>query len=103
MYYVYIISNTLFYWGISDITTYGVSVQAMNWNSVPEKIKKKIDKTTTKIANKISKTKRVKVRIKTKVWFMIMRMMQKNDMGSSKAEKVYWEQNGWFGKERPWK
>ena len=34
---------------------------------------------------------------------MIMRMMQKSGMGSSPVEKQYWEENGWLGKQRPWK
>lgn len=75
----------------------------MNWDAVSEKKKMKIEKDTTRIANKIIKRKRVKVGIKTKAVFMAMRMMQKNGMGSSEAEKIYWEQNGWFGKARPWR
>ena len=34
---------------------------------------------------------------------MMMRMMQKMGWGSGETEKAYWEQNGWMGKERPWK
>lgn len=39
--------------------------------------------------------------IKTKAFFTIMRMMQKN--GWNPADKVYWEKKGWLGKKRPWK
>jgi len=34
---------------------------------------------------------------------MMMRMMQKNGMGSSESEKQYWDEMGWLGKGRPWK
>lgn len=97
------ITNTLRYWGVPTVMTYGISVQAMNWNGVTEMKKQKIEKVTTKLANKALKTKRVKAGIKTKALFMMMRMMQKKGWGSGEAEKMYWEQNGWLGKERPWK
>lgn len=48
------ITDTLLYWGVPYVLSYGISVQAMGW-------------------------------------------------GSGDAEKAYWEQNGWMGKERPWK
>lgn len=96
------ISNALFFWGVPYIKEFGVSVQAMDWNSVKYEKKIKIDENITKLAKKISKKKRVKVGIKTKIIFNIMRFMQKKDMGSSKEEKNYWQNNGWLGKKRPW-
>ncbi len=97
------ITNTLLYWGIPYVLSYGISVQAMNWNAVADKKKEKIDKDTTKLADKVLKKKQVKAGIKTKVLFMMMRMMQKMGWGSSDAEKEYWEQKGWLDKGRPWK
>jgi hypothetical protein len=41
--------------------------------------------------------------IKTKAIFMLMRMMQKANFGSGEADKKYWEEKGWLGKNRPWK
>jgi multimeric flavodoxin WrbA len=90
-------------WGVSCVIPYGLSVQAMNWEGVSDKKKAKIDSDTTKIANKISNMKKVKTAFKTKFMFGLMRMMQLKDLGSSKVEKEYWENNGWFGKARPWK
>ena len=55
------------------------------------------------IANKVLRKKKVKVGIKTKALFMIMRMMQNGGMGSSEGDRAYWEQNGWLEKERPWR
>lgn len=96
------ITNTLLYWGVPHIKSYGVSVQASSWQQVPEKIKKKIEKNTNKLAATFSKNKKVNVGIKTKVLFNMMRMMQKSGMGSSPEEKEYWQNKGWLGKSRPW-
>ena len=97
------VTTALFYWGIPYILSYGISVQAMNWNGVKEKIKQKIEKDTSKIAKKVLSKKNVKVGIKTKVIFMLMRMMQKANFGSGEADRKYWEEKGWLGKNRPWK
>lgn len=35
------ITNTLFYWGIPYMKSYGISVQAMNWEMVSEKKKRR--------------------------------------------------------------
>ena len=97
------ITTTLLYWGVPSVITYGISVQAMNWAGVADKKKEKIEKDTTRIANKVLKRNRVKAGLKTKALFMMMRMMQKKDWGSGDAEKMYWDKNGWLGKEKPWK
>lgn len=95
------ITNTLFYWGIPYVKGYGISVQAMNWFQVTDKKRDKINSDMQKLARKISKQK-LRVGIKTKFMFYIMRMMQRNNMGSGEAEKTYWNEQGWLDKERPW-
>ena len=97
------ITNTLLYWGVPSVMTYGISVQAMNWEGVVDNKKKKIEKDTEKIVHRILNTKCVKAGVKIKGLFMIMRMMQQKGWGSGEEEKKYWENNGWFGKGRPWK
>ena len=97
------ITNTLLYWGVPAVITYGISVQAMNWNGVADHKKQKIEKDTTRIADKVLNTKNVKAGFKTKALFMMMRMMQQKGFGSGQAEKEYWEQMGWLDKARPWK
>lgn len=96
------IANTLFYWGVPYVKGYGVSVQAMSWEQVSDKKKAIINEDIMKLARKIKNAK-VHVGIKTKFVFNMMRMMQLNNMGSSKIEKEYWNKNGWLGKVRPWK
>ena len=97
------ITNTLFYWGVPNIKSYGVAVQAMSWDGVNEKKKAKIEKDTEKLARKLSAGEKPSVGIKTRFMFKVMGAMQSAGMGSSPAEKEYWEQNGWLGKKRPWK
>ncbi len=97
------IVTALEYWGISDITKYGISVQAMNWDMVSDKNKSKIENGTDKIAEKLSDNRKPNIGVKTKALFGIMRMMQKNDWGSSPVEKEYWQEKGWLDKKCPWK
>ena len=44
---------------------------------------------------------KVKAGLKTKGFFFIMRMIQKS--GWNEADKNYWAERGWNGKNRPWK
>lgn len=97
------VEDALFNMGVPSVTKYGLAVQAMNWDGVRASKKEKIDKATTKLARKLSTTKKPHVGIKTRFMFNMMGMMQKKGWGSSPVEKEYWEQNGWLGKKRPWK
>lgn len=97
------VAKALFYWGVPSIRRYGISVQAMNWESVKNEKKVKIDRDIKKLARKISGTGTPRVSIKTKLIFNMMRNMQKAGWGSSPVEKQYWNEHGWLDKKRPWK
>lgn len=94
------ISTALFYWGVPCVKTYGAALQAANWEQVSEKKKEKLERDTTKLAKEILSAK-VKVGIKTKALFYMMRMMIKTYDDTS-SEKKYWDENGWLAKNRPW-
>lgn len=96
------IANTLFYWGVPCVKEYGIAVQAMNWAQVNDKKKDKINADMVKMARKVSKPK-LRVGIKTKLMFEIMRMMQMKNLGSGEKEKEYWKEKGWLDKVRPWR
>lgn len=96
------ITDALFYWGVPYVKSYGIAVQAMNWEMVSAKKKETIEKDITKLAKSISDKSEVSVGFKTKFIFGIMRMMQKKDWGSGPVEKEYWESNGWLEHKRPW-
>ena len=94
--------DSLFYWGVAKTYQYGLPVRATSFEEISEKRKKKIDKKTTKLANKIRKKNgKVKPGFKTKAFFFIMHLMQKN--GWNECDMNYWKERGWTGKKRPWK
>lgn len=97
------VATALEYWGVPQIEKYGIAVQASGWEAVSAKKKAKIEKDTDQIAAKLSWAGKPRVGMKTKLLFSMMRMMQKNNWGSSPAEKEYWMEKGWLGKARPWK
>ena len=94
--------DSLFFWGVARRYKYGVAVAAVDWDSVSDKKKKAIEKATSRIAGKVQRNfGHVKPGIKTKGFFFIMRLMQKNGFNPKDAE--YWKEKGWTGKVRPWK
>lgn len=95
-------ADSMFFWGIGKIYTYGVAVAATAWKNVSEKKKQSIEKKTTILAQKIRKKHgKVQPSIKTKVFFHVMCMLQKS--GWNEADVKYWKEKGWSGKKRPWK
>ena len=95
-------ADSTFFWGIAKMYKLGVAVMETRWEAVKPEIKQKIEKNTTSLAKKISKkVGRIKPDIKTKVFFAVMAMMQKN--GFNPADKEYWIAKGWTKGKRPWK
>ena len=95
-------ADSLFYWGISRIYSCGVPVAATSWEGVSEKKKRKVDKRLDKIAKAIKRREgRVKLTLKGRFLFSVMRMFHKN--GWNPKDKEYWSAKGWLGKARPWK
>lgn len=95
-------ADSLFYWGVAKIYKIGIAVAAINWKSVSEKKRKKIEKITDKISKKIkNKNEKIKPGIKTKGFFHLMRMLQKK--GWNEKDVKYWAEKGWSKNKRPWK
>ncbi|MDD6070957.1 MAG: NAD(P)H-dependent oxidoreductase [Clostridiales bacterium] len=97
-----LVAGNLFNWGIPEVIRYGISVNAMNWNMVPDKKKEKIEKDMKRLAAKLTKKKAVKVGIKTRILFWFYGGMQKAGWGASPCEKEYWESRGWLNGVKPW-
>lgn len=94
--------DSLFFWGVGKVYKYGSAVKATDWESVPEDRKRAIDRKISAIAASIRKKQgKVSPSLKTKGFFEIMRMMQKN--GWNERDMKYWNDMGWMGKKRPWK
>ena len=97
------VTNTLFYWGVPWIKSYGISVQAMNWEGVADKKKEKIEKDIIKLVQKLTRVGTPNIGVKTRFMFNMMGNMQKVGWGSNPVEKQYWNEQGWLDKKRPWK
>ena len=95
-------ADSCFFWGIPQTYRLGMAVRAVDWKSVAPKMKESINAKADSIAKKILKReKNVPVSIKTKAFFKIMSLLQRN--GWNKADMDYWKEKGWTGSKRPWK
>lgn len=95
-------ADSTFFWGCARTYKPGVAVMEKRWEMVKPKIKSKIEKKTDLLAKKIiSRTGKVKPTIKTRVFFSIMSMVQKN--GFNEADADYWKAMGWTSGKKPWK
>ncbi len=95
-------ADSTFFWGIAKTYKLGIAVMETRWENVKPGIKAKIDKKTALLAKRISnRVGKIKPDIKTKGFFAIMAMMQKNGFNSADAD--YWKAKGWTSGKRPWK
>lgn len=95
-------ADSTFFWGIAKTYRYGIAVMETSWERVNDKKKLHIENKLNRLAQKIARRQgHVKPSIKTKLFFTIMRLMQKR--GWNEADVRYWEQKGWTKKGRPWK
>lgn len=97
------VEDCLFYLGVPQIYKCGMAVQAMNWEGVATDKKEKLDKKTSKLAQKLSQSNRPSVSIKTQITFAMMGMIQKKGWNSSPIETKYWKDKGWLDGKKPWK
>ena len=95
------VRDALTYMGVPKIMTYGLAVQAMSWQEVPDKKKARIEKDTAGIARKLSAA-RPAVGIRTRFLFRMMGTMQKKGWSASPVEKEYWKEQGWLDGKKPW-
>ena len=95
-------ADSLFYWGIAKIYRFGIAVAATSYDGINASKKAKIEKQTSLIAKKIIKREgKVKPGFKTKAFFFLMHLLQKN--GWNPKDMTYWKEKGWTEKKRPWK
>ena len=95
-------ADSTFWWGTAKTYKYGVAVAETSWERVSEKKKRRTEKRLSALAGKIlKKHKNIKPSLKTKVFFSVMRQMQKH--GWNQADINYWKRKGWTEKKRPWK
>jgi len=97
------ITDSLNFWGVGKIFTYGKVVNAINWQGVSESKKLKIEKDVGKIAARILNSFcRTTPSLKVKIIFYASRLMHKK-LKINPPDVEYWEKQGWLGNVRPWK
>lgn len=98
---VKLIRNNLFYWGIPEVYHYGVTTMKMGGNYADYKNKERIKKQVRAKAIKIKrKLNNVKPGLKTKFFFKLFGMTQKN--GWNKTDSDYWKNKGWLDGKKPY-
>ncbi len=98
---VKLVKNNLFYWGVPTIYNYGVTTMKMGGNYVDYKNKDKIKQQVKNKAKKIKKSLQDRnVGLKTKLFFRIFGMTQKN--GWNKTDSNYWKNKGWLDGKKPY-
>ncbi|MBR1741641.1 MAG: flavodoxin family protein [Lachnospiraceae bacterium] len=94
-------ADSLFFWGVGKIYKIGINVAATSWQKIGEEKRRIVEKKTTKIAKEVKRNfGRVEPSIKTKLFFNLMRMLQKR--GWNEADVKYWQKRGWDQKKRPY-
>lgn len=94
------IQEQLFWIGVSTCYKIPVRVSASSWDEVSIDIKQKIEILTDRIAKKVLKNRKTSFRLK--IIFRLMRLSQKANKWNV-TDRNYWDENGWLGKEYPWK
>lgn len=98
---VKLLKNNLFYLGISDVFSYGITTMKMGGNYIDYKDKDKIKKQVKFKADKLKKhIPKKKVSLKSKLFFNVFRISQKHSW--NKTDSDYWIQNGWLSNKRPY-
>lgn len=94
-------ADSAFFWGVAKTYRYGTAVMETSWERVSAKKKQRIEKKLDLLAGRIKANQgHVKPSVRTKVFFNVMRLMQKR--GWNDADVNYWQAKGWTGKTRPW-
>ncbi len=97
------IKDSLTYWGVGRIFTYGKAVYAIKWEGVSEKTRNKISEDVKYISTRILKSiHKTTPSIKVRFLFYTMRFVNKH-FAFNKTDQDYWISKGWLKKARPWK
>ena len=98
---VKLIKSNLFYLGVPNIYNYGITTMKMGGNYCDYKDKDKIKKQVSKKSKQIKKAlESRKVRFKTRFFYNIFKMTQKN--GWNKTDVDYWKEQGWLDGKKPY-
>ena len=97
---VKLLKSNLFFMGISDVYSFGVTTMKMGGNYADYKDKDIIrGKVRRKAEEVIGSAGRKRVSLKTKLFFRIFGMTQKN--GWNRTDSEYWRSKGWLDGKKP--
>ena len=94
-------ADSTFFWGVAKTYQYGVAVHETSWEQVSGKKKRSVERKLDRLARRLKAGQgRVRPSVKTKLFFAVMRQMQKR--GWNEADARYWQSKGWTEKKCPW-
>lgn len=97
---VKLLKQNLFFLGVPQVYNYGVTTMKMGGNYCDYKYKDKIKAQVRRRANQVKGAlKKRKVGLKTKFFFKIFGMTQKD--GWNKVDSDYWKEMGWLDDKKP--
>ena len=104
------IKDSLDFWGVAHTYVVKQALFQAKWDIVDNKRKAKIKAQCELISMKVLKRKYAKPRLKIKGLFYIMKvaqiMINKSELKAGKEstkDYLYWKENGWLNKQKPWK
>ena len=96
------ITDSLKWWGVGRIYTYGAAVRSMDWDEIGKPVKDKIDENVNKLMAKIVHERdKVTPSLYERVLFYAMRYMHSRTF-MQQIDTDYWREAGWLGSKRPW-
>ena len=94
--------QSLVFWGVGRVYTYGIAVSAIRWEDVTSEVKERILTDLEKLAVKfVRDPEQVVPSVTTKLLFYVLRHMHQK--GMNPVDQAYWREKGWLEKKRPWK
>ena len=97
------ITDSLKFWGIARIYTYGLAVRSMDWNHVEKGIKDEIDRKLYQMVKKIERNpEKMTPSVYVRILFSVMKSLHKHE-GMQKVDTEYWKVMGWLDGKKPWK
>ncbi len=96
------ITDSLRWWGVGRVYTYGLAIRSMSWDGVEKPVKDKIDKKVNELMAKIvHEPGKVMPSLRARALFYLMRHMHRRAF-MQQIDTDYWKEKGWLGDKRPW-
>lgn len=103
------IKHSVYWWGVSYIKVFTAALMKdMVWDNLSENKRNRIERKICRLAEKTSRinyAKPARTGIVCKIKFMLCRLIQRSiyDKRTESVDCRYWIDQGWLGKNRPWK